>query len=78
MAEAANKGITQAMRLFEVFDGSDIEKFKDWCSKLRVLLSLHAPEILALANGRRPPTDDATNAAKQVWITAQTQLFSLL
>ena len=72
MAEA-KRGITQAMRQAEVFDGTDIAKFKEWRSKLRVLLSLHAPEVLSLINGKRPPTGDATAAVKRAWTKAQTK-----
>ena len=66
------------MRQVDVFDGTDIAKFKDWRSKLRVLLSLHAPEVLSRINGKRPPTDDATATVKRAWTKAQMELFSLL
>lgn len=72
----ANQGITWAMRLSDVFDGADIATLKDWRSKLRVLLSLHAPEVPSLVDGKWPPADNATAAEKQARIKAQMELFS--
>lgn len=77
MAEA-KRGVTQAMRLVDFFDVTDVAKSRDWRSKLRVLLSLRAPEVSSLINGKRPPANDASSAVERAWTKAQTELFPLL